>query len=73
MRILGRIKWFNEEKGFGFITTEQGDHFIHVKSLKNPQDKPQLLAGGCVAFLPVKHARGMQATDVEFVEVNGNV
>ncbi len=32
---LGRVKWFNETKGFGFITTEEGtDIFVHYSDIQ---------------------------------------
>lgn len=34
----GKVKWYNESKGFGFIETENGkDIFVHRSGLKNPQ------------------------------------
>lgn len=29
----GKVKWFNEEKGFGFIVADNRDYFVHFKSI----------------------------------------
>jgi CspA family cold shock protein len=30
----GKVKWFNEKKGFGFIETSQGDVFVHYSAIE---------------------------------------
>ena len=38
--IKGRVKWFNAEKGFGFITTEEGeDVFVHFSAIQKKDSK----------------------------------
>ena len=32
---IGRVKWFNSRKGFGFIETGDNEHFVHQKSIKS--------------------------------------
>ena len=31
--MTGKVKWFNDEKGFGFITTDKGDVFVHFSDI----------------------------------------
>jgi len=43
----GKVKFFNEVKGFGFITTDEGDHFVHKSGIK---DNVALKQGDSVVF-----------------------
>ena len=63
MSINGTVKWFNESKGFGFITSEDKDFFVHFKSINTPGFKT-LKDGQQVEFNPVKGVKGMEAQDV---------
>jgi CspA family cold shock protein len=61
----GTVKWFNEQKGFGFITNEDGgeDVFVHFTGIASNGFKT-LAEGQRVTFDIVKGERGMQATNV---------
>lgn len=60
----GTVKWFNSEKGFGFITTEGAkDVFVHYSSIQSNGYKT-LEEGAKVSFDIVKDARGDQAKNV---------
>lgn len=62
----GKIKWYRKEKGFGFITDEEGkDYFVHHTSL--PQDIDNIDDKN-VTFEKKDTDRGTQAVDVKFVE-----
>ena len=65
-RQTGTVKWFNDEKGFGFITPEDGgaDLFVHFKAIKSDGFK-SLKEGQKVSFVPEKGQKGMQASEVE--------
>ncbi|MBD9008967.1 MAG: cold shock domain-containing protein [Clostridiales bacterium] len=65
--MLGKVKWFNAEKGFGFIETEEGkDVFVHYSAIAMDGYKT-LEEGAEVEFDVVEGAKGPQATDVKRV------
>nr|WP_307776027.1 cold shock domain-containing protein [uncultured Cetobacterium sp.] len=60
----GIVKWFNEEKGFGFITAEDGkDVFAHFSQIKKDGFK-KLTEGEEVTFDIVKGDKGPQAANI---------
>ena len=60
----GTVKWFNPEKGYGFISDEQGnDVFVHYSGL-NMEGFKSLDEGAEVEFDVVNGAKGPQATNV---------
>ena len=60
----GIVKWFNPEKGFGFIETEEGrDVFVHYSSIQAEGFKT-LDEGQRVEFDIVEGSRGPQASNV---------
>jgi CspA family cold shock protein len=62
----GTVKWFNEAKGFGFITPSEGntDVFVHYSSIKTDGFRT-LDEGQSVTFNTEDGPKGPQATDVE--------
>lgn len=60
----GKVKWFNAEKGYGFIETEEGgDVFVHFSAIQMDGYK-SLDEGETVEFDIVQGARGPQAANV---------
>jgi cold shock protein len=60
----GKVKWFNNEKGFGFIEVEGGDDvFVHFSAIQNEGFK-SLEEGQEVSFEIVEGNRGPQAANV---------
>ncbi len=60
----GRVKWFNEKKGYGFISREDGgDVFVHFSSIKKEGFKT-LYEGDEVEFEISQGPKGLQATNV---------
>ena len=64
-RQSGPVKWFNDAKGFGFITPENGqDVFVHFRSIQGTGFK-SLQEGQQVTFKVVQGQKGLQADEVE--------
>ena len=60
----GTVKWFNEKKGFGFITQDSGsDVFVHYSAIKGDGFKT-LSEGEKVTFQVTDGPKGPQASDV---------
>ncbi|MBD0384159.1 MULTISPECIES: cold shock domain-containing protein [Paenibacillus] len=60
----GKVKWFNAEKGYGFIEREDGgDVFVHFSAIQSEGFKT-LEEGQSVSFDIVEGARGPQAANV---------
>jgi CspA family cold shock protein len=66
-RQVGTVKWFNESKGFGFISREGGpDVFVHFRAINGTGFKT-LQEGQNVSFTVVQGQKGLQAEDVTAV------
>ena len=63
----GTVKWFNDEKGFGFIARDTGDDvFVHFTAI-NMEGRRSLQEGQSVSFEVENGAKGPQATNVSLV------
>jgi CspA family cold shock protein len=62
--VKGTVKWFNATKGYGFISTEEGeDVFVHYSAIESDGFKT-LEEGQDVEFEIVEGEKGPQATNV---------
>lgn len=65
-REAGTVKWFDRNKGYGFVVRPNGDEiFVHQRSVRRHGGGRGLRDGQAVTFVPVQRPRGWQAEDVE--------
>ena len=65
--VRGRVKWFNNEKGYGFIEyPNKEDIFVHYSTI-NQEGYKTLMEGQCVEFTLLDTSKGYQATNVSVV------
>lgn len=65
----GKVKWFSEAKGYGFITSDENaaeDIFVHFSAI-NGKGFKTLSEGQLVQFTVVKDQRGQRAENVELI------
>jgi CspA family cold shock protein len=64
----GTVKWFNDQKGYGFITPDEGskDLFVHHSSISGDGYK-SLAEGARVSYEQREGAKGPEATDVALI------
>lgn len=63
-RQVGTVKWFNDAKGFGFISRENGDDvFVHFRAIQGTGFR-SLQEGEKVSFKVVQGQKGLQADEV---------
>lgn len=68
----GRVKWFDAERGFGFLATDEGEEvFLHASAL--PADTPTVRQGAKVEFGVADGRKGKQALAVRLLEPSHSV
>lgn len=71
--IVGRVKWFNNEKGYGFIDYKAGeDVFVHYSAIEIEGYKT-LSEGQLVEFKLIETGKGYQALNVRLVKETATV
>jgi cold shock protein len=69
LEMLGTIKFFKEDKGFGFITGEDNqEYFLHVSQIKMIDSDNIPFTGDKVEFEPKKTNKGLQARSCIFIK-----
>lgn len=68
--MLGRVKWYNEERGFGFISgDDHRDYFVHHSEIKTEGYKT-LIEGEPVEFEQSENEKGLLAKNIKKGEKN---
>lgn len=68
-KLHGTVKWFNNEKGYGFITADdRKDVFVHYSAIISDQKRKNLTDGEKVEFQLVNGEKGKQAADVIVID-----
>lgn len=66
-REIGEVKWFNVNKGYGFITRDSGeDVFVHFRAIRGRGHRT-LAEGQKVRYHTIENERGLQADDVTVI------
>lgn len=68
-RETGMVKWFNVNKGYGFITRDNGedeDVFVHFRAIRGKGHRT-LVEGQRVRYYAIRNERGLQAEDVTVI------
>lgn len=61
----GKVKWFNKEKGYGFLLSDDGgEYFVHISKVK---DRHELNNDDRVEFKLIETPKGIQAVDVDVI------
>lgn len=63
----GTVKWFSDQKGFGFIESNGEDFFAHFKSIRSLEGFKTLKEGQKVKFNAVAGKKGMEAQDITLI------
>jgi len=66
-RMTGTVKWYNEKKGYGFITSDRTgeDVFLHHTALQ-PQEEVQVVTGDRITFKIQNQKKGLAALEVKY-------
>jgi CspA family cold shock protein len=65
---IGTVKWFNAEKGFGFIEVEgEKDVFVHSSAIQGNDSRKSLEEGQKVQFETEEGPKGLQAVEVSAI------
>ncbi|WP_338667961.1 cold shock domain-containing protein [Pseudodesulfovibrio methanolicus] len=65
--LKGKVKWFSNEKGYGFITCNNDDYYFNVKAIRGAELPPN---GSAVSFTPTRNNAGkLRANNVSILSV----
>lgn len=62
--VTGKVSWFSDQRGYGFIEANDIQYFAHYKEIQSESGFKKLKDGELVEFLPLKGDKGMLATSI---------
>ena len=66
--VNGTVKWFNGQRGYGFIEAQGQEYFAHWKEVQSTDKFKKLIDGEPVEFLPLKGDKGLLATSIRQID-----
>jgi CspA family cold shock protein len=67
--MTGTVKWFSEEKGYGFITGDDGKEvFVHWTGINAHRERASLREGERVEFETMRDAKGIKAINIRRIQ-----
>ena len=65
---VGTVKWFDSKKGFGFVTSDDTDFFVHFSQIESNREFKSLYDGDQVEFEPGESDKGPIAKSVKVID-----
>lgn len=67
MQVTGKIKWFDDKKGYGFAQADGKDYFVHYKEIQGTGFKT-LIEGQSIKFDPADGVKGKVAKNIVSID-----
>ena len=70
----GKVRWFNNQRGYGFLLSEDGkEFFVHYSDINSTEKRKKLTDGETVVFDVIDTEKGRQAINVTVVKSDATI